>query len=152
MVVSALCRTHEDAESAVTWLRERRYAGEEIGLVLYEDAALRKVDKTPEEQALRHALPLAGAGVGISAASAIAGVALVGGPAGLAVAGPLALLLSTVGALSIGGIVGILEGAGISDDDSERYADELKRGGVLVSVTPHPGDEDAVRAFFARFG
>jgi len=152
MLVSTLCRTREDAEYVVTWLRECGYAGEEIGLVLYEDDALRKVDKTPEEQALRHALPLAGASVGISTVSMIAGVALAVGPAGVAVAGPLALLLSTVGALSIGGIVGMLEGAGISDDDSERYADELKRGGVLVSVTPRAGDEEAVRAFFARFG
>jgi len=152
MLVTALCRTHEDAEYAVTWLRRRGYGTEEIGLVLYEDSALQKVDKTPEEQALRHALPLASASVGISTVSMIAGVALAGGPAGLAAAGPLALLLSAVGALSFGGIVGMLEGAGIPNDDTERYADELKRGGVIVSVTPHPGDDEAVHAFFARFG
>jgi hypothetical protein len=147
--VTTLCRTREEAEDVIAWLRERGYAYDEIGVIIHTDAQRRK-DKVPEEQALRHALPMMGAATGVSVAAGLAGIALVAGPVGLGVAGPLALLLVGMGAVSAGGIVGILAGAGIPNDDAERYADELQQGGVVLSVVPHAGDEDAVRNFFAR--
>jgi hypothetical protein len=153
MLVTTLCRTRGDAEDLLAWLRARGYRDDELGLVLYGEQALSQGGKqVSEEQAMRHAFPMLGAASGVSVAAAVAGIALVTGPAGLMIAGPLALLLAAVGVISAGGIVGILAGAGIPNDDAERYADELKTGAVIVSVTAHKGDERAVHAFFARFG
>jgi hypothetical protein len=148
-----LFRDRRDAERAMFWLREHGYREEEIGIVLHDAAHGRAV--TPhfgrsEEQSLGEALPMTGVVAGISVAAAFAGAVLIVGPAGLLAAGPLALLLGALGAVSAGGIAGVLIGAGIPHSDAERYADELKQGAVLISITPHPEDEKAVREVFAE--
>jgi len=148
-----LFRDRRDAEGAMLWLRERGYREDEISIVLYDAAHEREI--TPlygrsEEQSLGEALPMTGAAAGISLAAAFAGAVLIVGPAGLIAAGPLALLLGALGAVSAGGIVGVLIGAGIPHTEAERYADELKQGAVLMSVTPRDGDEKAVREVFAE--
>jgi hypothetical protein len=148
-----LFRDRRTAEGALAWLREHGYREDEIGIVLHDAAHGREVSPLfgrSEEQSLGEALPITGATAGISIAAAFAGAVLIVGPLGLLAAGPLALLLGALGAVSAGGIVGVLIGAGIPHSEAERYADELKKGAVLMSVTPHEGDEKAVREVFAE--
>lgn len=153
LTLRTLFRDRRAAEGAILWLRERGYREDEIGIVLQDAAHGSKV--TPhfgrsEEQSLGEALPMTGVVAGISVVAAFAGAVLIVGPAGLLAAGPLALLLGALGAVSAGGIAGVLIGAGIPHTEAERYADELKQGAVLISVTPHAEDESAVRELFAE--
>jgi hypothetical protein len=149
-MLTTLFRDRHDAEQATYWLRERGYREDEIGVVVHDSAHAGPHFGRSEEQSLGEALPMIGATAGISLVAAFAGSMLIVGPAGLLAAGPLALLLGALGAVSAGGIAGVLIGAGIPHDEAERYADELKRGAVLMSVTPHEGDEKAVREVFAE--
>jgi hypothetical protein len=145
-----LFRDRHDAEDVLFRLRKRGYRQDEIGIVVHDAAHQGPRAGRSEEQSLGEGLPLMGAATGISAAAALAGSMLVMGPAGLLAAGPLALFLGAVGAVSAGGIAAVLIGAGIPHNEAERYADELKKGGVLLSVKPHPGDEETVRGLFSE--
>src|SRR5260370_40509652 len=98
--VTVLFRHRYDAEEGIAWLRERGYADNEIGIVLHSPVPV-SVGATggmaPEEQAMRHALPIMGTAAGISVAAVTAGIALTVGPAGLVARGALARLLAPRG-------------------------------------------------------
>lgn len=154
-MVTALFPAREDAESVISWLRERGYRDDEIGVVvdpqtMQSPLAKGTAGEASEEQTTGKAEHTAKAGVGIVAIATLAGLALTVGTGGLAFAGPLALLIGGVSGAAVGGIATLLPSAGIPPHDANRYADELKRGATLISVVPHEGDVEAVKALFAR--
>jgi hypothetical protein len=69
------------------------------------------------------------------------------GIGGVAVAGA-AVALPALGAL-VGGLAGALEARGISEKDSQFYAEGVRRGGVLVAVLAQTA-EQAARAASAQ--
>jgi hypothetical protein len=63
---------------------------------------------------------------------------------GFVVAGPVAAALAAAGGVGlVGGLVGALTNWGIPDERIEHYESGLRRGGILMGVTPR-SEEDAV--------
>jgi hypothetical protein len=52
----------------------------------------------------------------------------------------------------VGGIIGTLTGQGITDKDAHLYAEGLKRGGTLITVSAEEGATDPIDAILKRRG
>jgi hypothetical protein len=91
----------------------------------------------------------AGAGAGLLASL---GLIAIPGLGPLVAAGVLATTLATgaAGAVS-GGILGALIDYGISEEDAPVYAENLRRGGTLVSVRTDDGRVDEAELIMQRF-
>lgn len=91
-------------------------------------------------------------GIGALAIPGIGPVLAVGPlAAALGSAGAGALVGAGVGAAS-GGILGALIGAGIPEDDAHVYAESVRRGGTLVSVTTDDQSSTLVSNILRRYG
>jgi polyhydroxyalkanoate synthesis regulator phasin len=141
--VNAFFETYDDAAKAITRLEAARIPSAEISLVSNSPdhaRALRSEQSLDDEATPQH---------GFAAAAAAAGT-VVGGGAGLLAGmgtvavpgiGPLiaagwivtALVGAGVGAAT-GGLVGALVDAGFSEEEAQAYADDVRRGGTLVTV------------------
>ncbi|HEY8314627.1 MAG TPA: hypothetical protein VIG51_10730 [Candidatus Baltobacteraceae bacterium] len=83
---------------------------------------------------------------GLLTTGAVVATVGTGGLAAPLVAGPLAAVLTGLGAGGLGGgIIGALIGAGIPEERAHEYEAGLNRGGILIGVNPRPGEEGAVR-------
>jgi hypothetical protein len=157
-MMTGLFRDRESAEQAYESLRTRGYGEQDVNLLLTD--ATRKhwypgdKNDTALGQKATGTKAMAGAGVGgavgttvgavLAVVAATATVAIPG--LGLLAAGPVAAALAGAGAGGVaGGVIGAMVGAGIPDDRAKLYDEELKRGGMVMGVTPR-SDEDA--AFF----
>jgi hypothetical protein len=154
-MMTGLFRDRESAEQAYETLRTRGYGDQDVNLLLTDDTRKRwypddKSDTTLGQKAAG-TKAMAGAGVGgaigttvgavLAVVAATATVAIPG--LGLLAAGPVAAALAGAGAGGVtGGIIGAMVGAGIPDDRARLYEQELKRGGIVMGVTPR-SDEDA---------
>lgn len=79
------------------------------------------------------------------------GVLVIPGVGPVLAAGPLAGALAgaSLGAAT-GGVIGILVEVGLSEEDAGRYAEALRRGAVLVTVSGHDAETDRLRAILSR--
>ena len=103
-----------------------------------------------------------GAGKGAAKGAAIGGgLGLIAGLAALAIpgvgpiiaAGPIVTALTGAGiGAAAGGLIGALANAGIPEDDARIYADEVRRGGVLVIVRTREDHADQVADILADAG
>ncbi|RYG23785.1 DUF1269 domain-containing protein, partial [bacterium] len=74
-------------------------------------------------------------------------------PAGVVVAGPIAGLLTGAAAgAATGGILGGLIGLGIPKEHAETYAEGVRRGGTLVTVTTDESEVQRVKDLLDRDG
>ena len=149
--VAGVFKNRQDAERAFETITRRGYAPSDAHFYMSEDAR-KKNWPTPEtKDKSDKALEGAGAGGGIGAAvgGTAAAIAAIGTTLalpglGLIVAGPLAAGLAGAGAGSVtGGIIGALVGAGVPEDKAKRYDEEIRRGNVVVGVTPRTDDDAA---------
>lgn len=106
-------------------------------------------------------LAAAGANSGAKSGALVGGVAgvLIGlgftvlPIAGILLAGPIAGLIAGAASGAVtGGVVGGLIGLGIPKEHAELYAEGIRRGGTLVTVSADSADEDRIRDILDRDG
>jgi len=77
----------------------------------------------------------------------VLGGLLIGGPlvAALGLTGVVATTVSgaVTGAVA-GGLIGALVGLGLPKEDAEYYNEAIEKGGILLAVQAHDGDQDRV--------
>jgi len=111
------------------------------------EVAVQERSRVPEGAAI-------GAGAGGAAAALAAGLTSVGaiatGGAGLLAAGPLIAALAGAGAGAAGGgLLGTLIGMGLTEEEAKILDEEIREGGLLVTVEPQSDAPDP-KPIFAR--
>jgi hypothetical protein len=153
-MVTAVFRSHADADQAYDRLLGHGYTNREIN-VLMSDATRARYYPT-EEKAPVHAGTAAAEGMGVGGAigtavgAAVGAIAAIGwtltipltGGMALLVAGPIAAALAGAGAGAVtGGLIGALVGLGIPEPNARAYEEALRNGGVAMGVVPHSGED-----------
>jgi len=150
-MVTGLFPDRESAERAYGSVTNRGYTQDDVNLVMSEETRNKhfKVDNRETELGSK-ALEGAGVGAGIGGAvgATLAAIAAIGTTLalpglGLLIAGPLAAGIAGAGAGgATGGLIGLLVGAGIPEERVKNYEEGIKKGGILMGVTPR-SPEDA---------
>ena len=151
-MVTGLFRDRESAERAYGSLTNRGYGKDDVNLVMSDETRKKHfaVDNRETELGTK-ALKGAGTGaaIGGTVGATLAAIAAIGTTLalpglGLLVAGPLAAAIAGAGAGgATGGLIGALVGAGIPEERVKRYEEGIKKGGILMGVTPRsPEDAD----------
>jgi len=156
VTISRLYDNHSDAQQAVRRLEAAGVPHSEISMVANNSDSWFNSDKTVDrdhdgvDDRAEGAGKGAGIGAGVGgAAGLLAGLGLLAIP-GL---GPVVaagwLAATAVGAVAgaaTGGIVGALTEAGVSQEDADRYAEGIRRGGTLVSARVADTDQSRLDA------
>jgi hypothetical protein len=151
-MVTGLFNDRESAERAYGSLTSRGYTQDDVNLMMSDETRNKHfaVDNRETELGSK-ALEGAGTGaaIGGTVGATLAAIAAIGTTLalpglGLLIAGPLAAALAGAGAGgATGGLVGLLIGAGIPEERVKRYEEGIKKGGILMGVTPrNPEDAD----------
>jgi len=155
--VSGLFDTHEAAEVAV-----RRLIA--IGI---DTRAISVVAANPRGTVIREVVDTSGDLSGEGAVSGATSGLLVGGlvglligativtapPIGAIIAGPLAGLITGAGVGMVsGGLLGAMIGLGIPEEEAHVYAESIRRGGTVVSVTVNEDERLDVQQILAMAG
>lgn len=149
-MVTGLFPDRESAESAYGSVTRRGYTQDDVNLVMSDETRKKHfaVDNRETELGTK-ALKGAGAGAGIGGAvgATLAAIAAIGTTLalpglGLLVAGPLAAAIAGAGAGgATGGLIGLLVGAGIPEERVKNYEEGIKKGGILMGVTPRTPED-----------
>lgn len=150
-MVTGLFHDRESAERAYGSLEQRGYGKDDVNLVMSDETRNKHfvVDKRETElgnKALKGAGT--GAAIGGTVGATLAAIAAVGTTLalpglGLLIAGPIAAALAGAGAGgATGGLIGLLVGAGIPEERVKDYEEGIKKGGIVMGVTPR-NTEDA---------
>lgn len=155
--VVGLFDDQSDAQGAVQDLLAAGYSHDKLSLVTTDpDGASHRYDVDTEGN-----LSGDGAAMGLTSGAVVGGLlglligvgAIFVPVAGVVAAGPLAGLVAGASAgAATGGILGGLIGLGIPKEHAETYAEGVRRGGTLVSVTVDDGDEPRVKEILDRDG
>jgi hypothetical protein len=155
-MVTGLFPDRESAERAYEALPARGYSERDINVAMSDDTRKRYFSEGTAETEIG-SKAAEGAGVGgavgatlgaIAAAIAAVGTSLVIPGLGIVIAGPAAAALAGAGAGGVaGGLIGALVGWGIPEEQVKHYEAGLKKGGIVMGVTPR-SDEDA--AYFEQ--
>lgn len=149
-MVTGLFPDRESAERAYGAVTERGYGQDDVNLVMSEDTRKKHFSVDDRETELGNkALEGAGTGaaVGGTVGAALAAIAAIGTTLalpglGLVVAGPLAAALAGAGAGgATGGLIGALIGAGIPEERVKDYEEGIKKGGIVMGVTPRTPED-----------
>ena len=147
----------DDAHNAVQDLMAAGFTREKISLVATD----------PSGEYQKYSVDSEGNLAGEGAAAGLTSGAVVGGllglligagaiffpPAGILVAGPIAGLITGAAAgAATGGILGGLIGLGIPKEHAETYAEGVRRGGTLVTVTADESEVPRVKDILDRDG
>jgi hypothetical protein len=150
--ITSFFNTYDEAAKAVQRLEVARIPGFEISLVSNNanDAHSHHAARAYDDETADHDFAGAGAAAGTIAgggAGLLAGLGTVAVP-GLGPVIAAGWLVSTlVGAgagAALGGFMGALADAGLSDEDAQAYADGVRQGGALVTVRVDEADMDRV--------
>jgi hypothetical protein len=149
-MVTGLFRDRESAERAYGSIESRGYTKEDVNLVMSDETRKKHfaVDNRETELGSK-ALEGAGTGAAIGGAvgATLAAIAAIGTTLalpglGLLIAGPIAAALAGAGAGgATGGLIGALVGAGIPEETVKRYEDGIKKGGIMMGVTPRTAED-----------
>jgi hypothetical protein len=152
-MVTGLFNDRDSAERAYNAVTERGYSRDDVNLIMSDETRNRYFagDQSIETELGTKAAEGAGIGAGIggalgaiAAAVAAVGTSIALPGLGLVIAGPLAAALAGAGAGgAAGGLLGALIGSGIPEERVKHYEEGLRRGGILMGVTPR-SDEDAM--------
>ncbi len=147
-LLTGMFRDRESTENAYNTLHERGYNQDEVHLLMSEDTRKKHFSDDDTEIGTKAAEGLGkGSAIGgtvgaIAGAIAAIGTALVIPGLGFVIAGPIAAGLAGAGAGGLtGGIIGALVGAGIPEERARIYEDGIKKGNVVVGVTPRNEDD-----------
>jgi len=151
-MVTGLFRDRESAERAYGSLEQRGYTKDDVNLVMSDETRKKHFAVDNRETELGNkALEGAGTGaaIGGTVGATLAAIAAIGTTLalpglGLLVAGPIAAALAGAGAGgATGGLIGALIGAGIPEERVKNYEEGIKKGGILMGVTPRtPADAE----------
>ena len=150
-MVTGLFPDRDSAERAYGSMVERGYGQDDINLVMSDETRKKHFAVDDRETELgSKALEGAGTGAAIGGAvgATLAAIAAIGTTLalpglGLLIAGPIAAGLAGAGAGgATGGLIGALIGAGIPEERVKRYEEGIKKGGIMMGVTPR-NPEDA---------
>lgn len=151
MLVTGLFRDRDSAERAYRSVSYRGYNTSDINLAMSEDTRKRHFATTSAQTTELGNKAAEGAGVGgaiggtvgaIAAAIAAVGTSLVIPGLGLVIAGPAAAALAGAGAgAAAGGLLGALVGWGIPEERVKHYEEGIKKGGIVMGVTPRSGED-----------
>jgi hypothetical protein len=154
-LVTGVFSSRHDAEEAFNALLERGYKADDITVLMSDETRDRHFkdeyhDKNKETTKMGNK-SMEGAGTGsaiggtagaIVGALAAAGISVALPGLGLVLAGPLAGALAGAGAGGLtGGLIGALVGAGMSKEKAVLYEKHLKKGDIVLGVTPRSHDE-----------
>ena len=147
--ITGIFRDRESAERAYSSVKSRGYSNDDVNLLMSNESRNRYFgDETVETELGSKAMEDAGSAVGGTLGAIIGGIAASGISVpflgvGLLITGPLTAALAGAGAGSLtGGLASALVSSGISEDRAFECAEALKKGGVLIIITPR-NDEDA---------
>ena len=154
--VVGLFDDQSDAHGAVQDLMAAGYAKDRISLVATD----------PNGEYQKYAVDSEGNLAGEGAATGLASGAAVGGlmglligaglmftPAGFLIAGPfVGLLAGAAAGAATGGVLGGLIGLGIPKEHAEYYAEGVRRGGTLVTITVDESETKRVHEMLDRDG
>src|SRR5436190_11816255 len=149
-MVTGLFRDRESAEQAYGSLTERGYTQDDVNLVMSDETRKKHFAVDGRETELgSKALEGAGTGaaIGGTVGATLAAIAAIGTTLalpglGLLVAGPIAAGLAGAGAGgATGGLIGALIGAGIPEERVKDYEEGIKKGGILMGVTPRTPED-----------
>jgi hypothetical protein len=151
-MVTGLFNDPSSAERAYNSAVERGYGKDDINLVMSEQTRKQHFHGDGDERTELGTKAADGAGIGgaiggtlgaVLAAVAAVGTSIALPGLGLVIAGPVAAALAGAGAgAATGGLIGALIGAGIPEERVTHYEEGIKKGGIVVGVTPR-NDEDA---------
>ena len=133
--VSRLFDSYSQAQAAVEALEQAGFTSSEISLVsrYRDDNTLVDGDEVSSTATGATAGAFIGGGGGLLAAL---GLIAVPGIGPLVAAGVLATtLVGAAGGSVVGGLIGALTNAGVSEDDAHVYSEGVRRGSSLVTVT-----------------
>lgn len=160
---------HDDADNAVNDLHEAGFNAKDISVMMKTPPEGQKfsgnnvvvsngvVQRVTSDAAYGGILGgLAGLLVGISAT-------VIPGLGGLLVAGPLAgviglhsaaatTMTGIVAGGATGGIVGVLQGFGVSQEQAKQYETRIQQGGVLVAVPVTDANQEKAEAILDEHG
>ncbi len=149
-MVTGLFPDRESAENAYGSITKRGYGQDDVNLVMSDETRKKHfaVDNRETELGTK-ALKGAGTGAGIGgvvgatlAAIAAIGTTLALPGLGLLIAGPIAAAIAGAGAGgATGGLIGLLIGAGIPEERVKHYEAGIKKGGILMGVTPRTPED-----------
>jgi uncharacterized membrane protein len=143
--VIAIVDSENQAESAVSALRNAGFSGDDLSVIFPDKSGTRDFahehnTKAPE-----------GAVVGVTSGGVVGGtIGLLAGIGALAIpglgpfiaAGPLMAALSGAAAgAAVGGVAGALIGLGIPELEAKKYEGKLKSGNILLAVHVDNSDE-----------
>lgn len=156
-MVTGLFSDRENAERAYDAVTRRGYDRDEVNVVMSDDTRKKHFAASSDMETELGSKVTEGAGVGgaiggtvgaIAGAVAAIGASLAIPGMGLIIAGPIAAALAGAGAGGLaGGLVGALVGWGIPEERVEHYENGIKKGGILMGITPR-SEEDA--AYFEK--
>ena len=150
--ITAFFNTYDEAAKAVQRLEAARIPGFEISLISNNanNVHSHHASRSYDDETTDHDFAGAGAAAGTIAgggAGLLAGLGTVAVP-GLGPVIAAGWLVSTlVGAgagAALGGFVGVLADAGLSNEDAEAYAEGVRQGGALVTVRVDEAEMDRV--------
>jgi len=151
-MVTGLFPDRDSAERAYGSMVERGYGQDDINLVMSDETRKKHftVDGRETElgsKALEGAAT--GAGIGGAVGATLAAIAAIGTTLalpglGLLIAGPIAAGLAGAGAGgATGGLIGALVGSGIPEERVKKYEEGIKKGGIMMGVTPRNSEDAA---------
>ena len=153
--VSAIFKKRSQAESAFHQLEDAGFSENNISLVMSDTTRDSYVKEIKEKSKAEEGVAT-GAGIG-GLAGAVAGILMTAGAIAipglnLIVTGALVSSLAGLGAGALaGGLVGGLIGAGIPEHEAKLYAKEIESGNFLVSVQTNSSDEEqSAREIFSQ--
>src|SRR5688572_8929344 len=149
-MVTGLFRDRESAERAYSSVTTRGYSNDDVNLLMSDETRDKHFAPAGTETELGNkALEGAGTGAAIGGAvgATLAAIAAIGTTLalpglGLLIAGPLAAGIAGAGAGgATGGLIGLLVGAGIPEERVKDYEEGIKKGGILMGVTPRTPED-----------
>jgi hypothetical protein len=155
-MVTGLFRDRDSAERAYESITNRGYSKDDVNLVMSEEARNKHFAVSNRETelgttALEGAATGAAVGgvvgaIGGTVGATLAAIAAIGTTLalpglGLLIVGPIAAAVIGAGAGATGGLVGALVVAGIPEERVKRYEEGIKKGGILIGVTPRTPED-----------
>lgn len=147
-IVTGVFRNRIDAERAFDYLHAHGYSDSEIDVLMSDKTRASYYPASEKHEAgtmAQEGMGIGGA-IGTAVGAALGAVVAIGTSIaipglGLVVAGPIAAALAGGGAgAATGGLIGLLVGAGITDENAQAYQEALRRGGTVIGVCPHNDD------------
>lgn len=158
-LILSIFNNKDDSDDAIDELKENDIDSKQISVIM-KDKEMPKEMKDKIASSAKTGGIIGGiAGLLVGAGTIVIpalGAILVGGPIATAfgLTGAAATATTTVtggiaGALS-GGLIGALIGLGLSKEEAQRYADEIKEGAILIGVTTSENREPEVKEILSN--